>query len=63
MREGFACALLFFSVLSISTVHAASWLFWGHGAVGICKLLVCTENRGPLCEIQLRILFSSQSSL
>ena len=28
-REGFACTLLFLSVLSISFIHAASGLFWG----------------------------------
>ena len=28
MREGFACTLLFLSVLSTSSTHAASGLFW-----------------------------------
>ena len=26
--------------------------FGDHGALGICKSLVCTANRGPLCAIQ-----------
>ena len=39
MREGFACTLLFISVLSISSIHAASGLLGDHGALGICKSL------------------------
>ena len=30
-----------------------------HGALGICKSLVCTKNRGPLCAIQSFVFCSN----
>ena len=46
-----------YTALSLFTfyfVHTcgARIVFGDHGALGICKSLVCTENRGPLYAIQ-----------
>ena len=43
------------SLLPFFFVHTCGVrvVFGDHGAVDICKSLVCTENHGPLCAVQL----------
>ena len=44
-----------YTTLASFLFHPYLWrpgCFGDHGALGICKSLVCTVNRGPLCAIQ-----------